>query len=285
MDVIALNPFLGVAAGGKATLVTDQLNGMSVHGLMFEQGNGGGAGFTKAHMTNVKIRAAEKDLLNTITGAQLQDLNDYNGYPDVANFVVHWFGDPLARTIRGQHMGNLDLSLHKGPLEIAIDINAAAVGPTLKCLAIVGAPKLKMGIGFSDAEALMVRALIPSTIQEAAAVNRKAEPIGLGSGAGARIRALAFFHVNLTKVEFKKQGIVKHEDLTDAENDAYQLQFGRVPQNGLYVVDRIPDGNQGEAEDTVQSNGQPWNLQVLVTTSGADTIPSFADVHTMPQLL
>lgn len=285
MDYIRLNPFLGVAAGGKATLVTDQLNGMSVHGLLFKQGNGGGAGFTKAHMTNVKIRAAEKDLVNTITGAQLQDLNDYDGFPDVTNFVAHWFGDPLARTIRGQHMGDLDLSLHKGPLEIAVDINAAAVGPTLAVIAIVGAPKLKMGIGFNDAEALMVRALIPSTIQEAAAVNRKAEPIGLGSGAGARIRKIAFFHTALTAVEFKKQGIVKHEDLSDTENNAVQLNFGRVPQTGLYVVDRIPDGNQGEADDTVRPDGQPWNLQVLVTTNALNTIPTFADVHTMPQLL
>ena len=281
MDIIRLNPFLGVAANGRATLVTNQLDGMSLHGLLFKQG---GTTFTKAHMTNVKIRAFQKDFVNTITGTQLQDLNDYDGLPGVTSYVAHFFGDPLARTIRGQHLGDLDFSVHKGSLEIAVDIGAATA-PTLSVLAIVGPPKKSMGLGMSEAEAMMVRALIPSTIQEAAAVTRKSEQIGLGSGAGSRIRKVGFFHTNLTAVEFKKQGLIKHEDLTDAENSAFQQQFGRVPQSGLYVLDRIPDGNQGEAEDTLRPDGQPWSLQMLVTTSASDTITTFADVHTMPQLL
>ena len=285
MDIIRLDPFQGVAANGRATLVTDQLDGMSVHGIMLQRGNGGGAGFTATHMTNIVMRAMQKDLLNTITGPQLQDINDYDGLPSVTDFIAHFFGDPLARTVRGQHMGDLDFSVHKGKFEMRVDIAAAAVAPTLSALAIVGPPKKSMGIGLTDAEALMVRALIFSQVNEGAAVNRKAEQIGLGSGAGARIRKLCLFHTNLTRVEYKKQGIVKHEDLTDAENDAYQQQFGRVPQAGLYVVDRIVDGNQGEADDTLRPDGQPWNLQVLMTTSAADTISNFADVHTMPQLL
>lgn len=281
MDIIRLNPFLGVAANGKATLVTDQLNGYSLHALYFKQG---GTAFTKAQMSTIKIRAGEKNLLSDISGSRLQDLNDYDGFADTTNYVAHFFGDPLSRTIRGQHLGDFDFSRYKSPLEIQVDIGAATA-PTLECLAVVGAPKVAMGIGFSEIEASMVRALIPSVIQEAAAVTRKSEPIGLGSGAGARIRKIAMYHTNLTRAEFKKQGIVKHEDLLDAENDAIQLDFGRVPQAGLYVIDRVMDGNQGGAEDTVRPDGQPWNMQVLVTTSASDTIATWADVHTLPALL
>ena len=281
MDVIKINPFPSVAASTPAVLATDQLKGYSLHGLVFVQG---GTAFTKAHMTDIRIGANGKNFIDNISVSQLQDMNDYDGLADTANHVFWWFGDPTARTIRGQHLGDLDLSVHKGPLEIDVAIGAATA-PTLQVYAIIGPPKAQMGLGFTDSEVVAVRSLIRSVIQNSAAVTRKAEGIGLGSGAGARIRKLAFFHTNLTSVEFKKQGITKHEDLSDALNDAIQLEFGRVPQAALYVVDRIVDGNQGEADDTLRPDGSPWNLQVLITTSAAETSTVFADVITAPQLL
>jgi len=281
MDVIKINPFPSVAANAPSSLATEQLRGSSIHGLIFEQG---GTTFTKAHMTKIRVGANGKNFITDISGDQLQDLNDYDGLAATANYVMWYFGDPTARTIRGQHMGDLDLSVHRGPLEIEVTIGGATA-PTLQCYAIIGPPKAAMGLGFTDAELISVRSLIRTVVQPSAAVTRKAEGIGLGSGAGARIRKMSFFHTNLTRVEFKKQGIIKHEDLSDALNDAYQADFGRVPQASLYVVDRIVDGNQGEADDTLRPDGQPWNLQLLFTTSAADTIYAFADVHTAPQLL
>ena len=59
-----------------------------------------------------------------------------------------------------------------------------------------------------------------------------------------------------------------------------QQYHARTPQSGLYVLDRIFDGNQGEAEETVKGDGTPWNLELNLTTSGADTITAFADLHT-----
>lgn len=280
MDIVKLNPFPSVAANSVAALATDQLRGMSVHGLVFVQGGT----FTKAHMTRVRIGAGGKNFVNDIAGDDLQDANDYDGFADSTGHVFWWFGDPTARTIRGQHLGNLDLSVHAGPLEIEVTIGGAT-NPTLQVYAIVGRPKMEMGLGFNQVEAATVRALIRTVITESAAVSRKAVGMGLGSSAGARIRKLMFFHTNLTSIELKKQGIVKHEDLSDALNDAIQADMGRVPQAGLYVVDRIIDGNQGEAEDTVRRDGTPWSFQVLATTSGADTILAYADVHTLPQLI
>lgn len=280
MDIVKLNPFPSVAANSVAAMATDQLRGMSVHGLIFVQGGT----FTKAHLTRVRIGAGGKNFVNDITGTQLQDLNDYDGFADTTSYLFHWFGDPTARTIRGQHLGDLDLSVHAGPLEIEATIGAAT-SPTLQCYAIVGAPKMQMGLGFSEADAATVRALIRSVITESGAVSRKAVGIGLGSSAGARIRKIGFYHTNLTAIELKKQGVIKHEDLPVALNSAIAADFGRVAQAGLYVVDRIIDGNQSEAEDTVRRDGSPFNFQVLITTSAGDTVYSFADVHTLPQLI
>jgi hypothetical protein len=276
MDLLRLNPFPSVNASARATLVTDQLRGYSLHGLAFVRG---GTTFTNAHLSNVRVRLDGKDLVNGITGAQLVDLNEYDGLTDVTNHTFFYFGDPAARTIRGQHWGDLDLSLYQKPLEIEVDLGAATA-PTLQVYALVGVPKLSMGIGFSEMEAAQFRSLIRSTIQPAAAVSRATYGISLGSSAGARLRRAAFFHTNLTSVDFAKQSLRKWDDIPTALNSAVVQQYARTPQSGLYVLDRIFDGNQGESEETVRADGTPWNLQIALTTSAADTITALADVYT-----
>lgn len=281
MDLIRLNQFPAVAANARSTLVTDQLLDTTVHGLIFERG---GTAFTNAHVSNVRVRVDGKDVVNGITGAQLVDLNEYEGLVDVTNYTTLFFGDPTARTIRGQHIGDLDLSIYRKPLEIEVDIGGATA-PTLQVWAVTGVPKLAMGIGFNELEAANLRALIRTIIQPAAAVQRATYGLSLGSVPGARIRRAAFFHTNLTRVELQKQSLRKWDDVATALNSALAQQYARTPQAGLYVLDRILDGNQGEAETTVQQDGRPWNIQLALTTSAADTITAFADVlTTLPQL-
>lgn len=281
MDLIKLNQFPSVAANSIATLVTGQLTDMSVHGLVFERGGGA---FTNAHINNLRVRLDGKDLVNGISGARLVDLNEYDGLTDVTNYTVLMFGDPTARTIRGQHLGDLDLSVYRKPLEIEVDIGAATT-PTLQVYALAGVPKAAMGIGFDPLEAATFRALLRTVIQPAAAVSRASYGVTLGSTPGARIRRVNFFHTNLTRVELQKQSLRKWDDVSAALNSAVAQQFARAPQSGLYVLDRILDGNQGEAETTVMADGRPWNLQLALTTSAADTITAFADVLTThPQI-
>lgn len=281
MRIVELNPFPSVAANSLATLVTDELAGQSVHGLIFEMGGT----FNRSHIDELKIRAGQKDLLEGITGAQLQDVNDYNGLNEDASYFAHYFGDPTARTIRGQHLGDLDLDIYgNDPLQIECKIGGAT-SPTLKVYALTSVPKMDMGIGYSQAEAATVRAMIRTVNQPAAAINRKAVEIGLGSSAGAKVRALHFFHSNLDSVEFRKASDVKHDNITIALNSYIQGAFARTAQAGLYTLDRIMDGNQGEAETTLQPNGRPWPFQVMLTTRAADTITTFADVHTAVGLI
>jgi hypothetical protein len=281
MDLLRLNQFPSVAANARSTLVTDQLLDTSIHGLVFERGGGA---FTNAHVSNIRVRVDGKDVVNGISGAQLVDLNEYEGLTDVSNYTFLFFGDPTARTIRGQHIGDLDMSVYRKPLEIEVDIGGATT-PTLQCYAITSVPKLAMGIGFNEIEAANLRALIRTIIQPAAAVTRASYGVSLGSTPGARIRRVAFFHTNLTRVELQKQSLRKWDDIATALNTALQAQYARTAQSGLYVLDRIVDGNQGEAETTVQSDGRPWNLQLNLTTSAGDTITTFADVlTTLPQL-
>lgn len=277
MDLVELNPFPSVPGTGVATLVTNELAGRSVHGLIFEQA---GTTYDRSHIETIKVRAGQKDLLEGIAATQLQKLNDYNGLAAETERFAHFFGDPTARTIRGQHLGDLDLDIYgNDPLQIEVK-NAGATAPELKVYALVSVPKRAMGIGFDDAEAATVRALLRTVVQPASAINRKAVEIGLGSQAGAKVRALHFFHANLTSVEFRKASDVKFDNISIGLNSFVQENFARAAQAGLYTMDRIVDGNQGQAETTLQNNGRPWPFQVMLTTSGSDTITTFADVHT-----
>lgn len=282
MDLIKLPQFPSVAAGGISTLVTDRLLDRSIHALIFRRG---GTTFNNAHMSNIRLRLDGKDVVNGITGSQLVDLNDYEGTPDVTGETLLPFGDLTARTVRGQHLGDIDCSIYRRPIEIEVAIAAGASAPTLEAWALCGPPKMEMGYGYNANEASQLRALIRTVIQPAAAIQRKSYGLSLGSGAGARLRRAFFFHTNLTSVEFMKNSQRKWDDVPTALNSAIAQYFARVPQVGLYALDRIVDGNQGEAETTVRADGTPWSLEVNLTTSGADTITAFADVYTThPQL-
>lgn len=275
MDIVRLNQFPSVAANAQATLVTDELLDRSVHALVFEMG---GTTFTKAQLSSIRVRLDGKDILPGISGTQLQELNDYDGLPDDAGYLYWFFGDPTAQTIRGQHLGDLDLSIYRKPLEVQVQI-AGATAPTLQCHALTSIPKMAMGIGFGEAEAVHTRALVRTVIQPAGAVSRKSFGISYGSAPGARLRRIAFFHSNITSVEYKKSSMTKVDDISAALNNSVVSQYARIPQAGLFMLDRVFDGNQGEAETTVDPSGRPWNQQISLTTSGGDTITTYADIH------
>lgn len=282
MDKIRLNAFNSVPTTGTATLNTGQLAGYSLHGLQFVRGGGA---FTTAMISDITIRQNGKDLVTQITGARLLDLNEYDGLADQTNNNFLYFGDPTARTLRGQHIGDFDFTVYPGQLEIMVGI-AGATTPTLEVIAHVGAPKAAMlGAGFNAQDVAAFRALKRTVLDPGAAVSDKQYPISLGAAPGALIRKVGLFHTNITRASWRKNSIIKHDNLTIAENAAYQGVYARVPQSGLYMIDFIADGNVGEAEPTLDSKNAVWNHQLGLTTSGADTVTAYADLLTNLALL
>ncbi len=126
MDLIELEQLQGVAASSVATLATDRLIGRSLHALVFQRGGGA---FTNAHLSSIMMRVDGKEVVKTLTGAQLVDINEYEGLVDVTNYTVLPFGDMTARTIRGQHLGDIDFSIYPKPLELEVSIGAATTDP------------------------------------------------------------------------------------------------------------------------------------------------------------
>lgn len=275
MDLIRLSQFPSVAANSIATLVTAECFDKSIHALVFELG---GTSFTKANINSINVRLDGKDIVPIIKGADMQTLNSYDGLPADAAYLVYFFGEPTAQTIRGQHLGDLDQSIYRKPLEIRVDIGAATA-PTLQMYAWVSVPKKDMGIGFNPYECAVFRSLVRTIIQPAGALTRASFNINYGTKPGGRIRQVNFLHTNLTAVEYKKNSLTKHDNVSIALNSSLAKQYARVPQTGLYVLDRVLDGNQGEAETTIDLDGKVWNQQLAITTSAADTINVYADMH------
>jgi len=276
MEFVKLDPYPSITAGGKFSLSVNELQGRTVYGLQFIRG---GTTFDNADLLNLEVRAGQKPILPKVDGAELKLMNDYQGISAVSNYDFVWFGDPTAATVKGQWIGGLDLSLYGAdPLQITGEVHSSASAPTLETWAMVGPPKELMELDFTEEEAALVRALIPTVLSPSASVDRQSQQVGIGSRAGGRIRQIHFHHANLTSVEWRKNNEILHEDLSDAQNDAWQTSMGRSPQTGLYVVDRILNGQIGNAETTLQPNGQPWPQSIMISTSGSDTIQVYADV-------
>ena len=276
-----MSQFVNVAANSIATLSLNELQGHSVHGIVLELGGT----FTKTHITDITLTVGGKPIIPGITGNQLQDLNDYEGFSSDASYLTIWFGDPTLEGVAAGHVGDLDLSYYNrvsSVLEVTI---GGATSPTLQAYALIGPPKSLMNFDFSERDVANHRALIRSILSPAAAVTKQGYPISVGSQAGARIRKIALFHANLTSVEFKKNAISIHDDVTAALNNFVQAEYARVPQSGLYMLDHVADGALGKADATVNANGQPFPTQFNITTSGSDTITVFADVMVPLQLI
>ena len=277
MDLLKLNAFPSVAANATSSLTTGQVRGYALHALILERG---GTTFPHTDITSTRVRLNGKDIVPSgLTGVQLHAMTDYEGMPNVTNYDFIFFGDPAARTVRGQHLGDVDCSVYDYPITLEVGIGAATA-PTLNAYALVSVPKQQMGIGYTATEAAIIRALVPTIIQPAAAVTRSTYGISIGSSAGARIRRVWFFNANLTNVDLRKQSLIKWDDVSAVLNSAVEQQYVRTPQVGLYVLDRVMDGNQGESETTVSPSGAQWNIQLALTTSAADTIGTYADLFT-----
>lgn len=277
-----LSQFVNVAANSVATVSLDELKGHSVRAIILELG---GTSFTKTHIDSVTLTVGGKAIVPGMTGSQINDLNKYMGFSNDGSYLSIWFGDPTLEGVAAGHVGDLDLSFYRKVstvLEVAI---GGATAPTLQAYALIGPPKSEMRFGFDDMDIMSHRSLVRSILSPAAAVTKQAYPVSVGSQAGAHIQRLAFFHANLTNVELKKNSISIHDDSSIALNTYIQEEYGRVPQTGLYVLDHVVDGALGKADATVNQAGEPFPMQINLTTSAADTITTFADVLAPLQLI
>ena len=78
----------------------------------------------------------------------------------------------------------------------------------------------------------------------------------------------------MSALEVKKNGIVIHDNVPNAVNTFYQLDYKKVAQANLYSYDPALDNNWTNAIRTQDATAMEFNL----TTTAADTVTAVLEV-------
>lgn len=263
-----LPPFQNVGANQTAVLPNMPV-GMTYDAIHFKLG---GTAFTKAQMTNIRVRVQGKQIID-ITGTHLDSVNQYMKRTANAAYLSLYFGDPNARTILGQMLGAVDTSRGIRDMSIEVDIGGATA-PTLEAWAELMPPKAN-----DDPNRDIMRAVLKST-HAISAAGEFSQPIPLGSQAGASIKRLFAFHANITKLQVTRDGLWLLQEGEEPLLDYIANVKTRTAQAGLIVYDPTVRDYMSERVPVLRQNQQPASFEFKFTTSGADTIVAYSDLLT-----
>ena len=244
-------PFSNVAASGVASVSLPV--GMSYNRIILALGGGA---FTKAMITDVKVRVNGKVVLQN-TGTRLDLINTFRKRGVSASYLVIDFTEPDAKDMSEQYLGNINTAQGVSSITVEVTI-AGATTPTLDSYSELGAPA-PLGV-------IAKQLLFTNSFGGAGKFGFKIIDV---ANRGAIVKRVHFNHTGaLTALEVKKNGIVIFDNVPTAVNTFYQLDYNKVAQTNLYTFDPCLDNNYSNAIRTQDMVSLEFNL----TTSGADTV-------------
>lgn len=267
MSLIRLEPFENVSPGARAVLKTYAVLGNTVEAIHLKLGGT----FQKADIAQLRVKLNQKTIWE-VTGSELDAYNQYLGQPAHARHLSLWFTEPRARTIAGGLLGAIDTSLGIQHFTIEVDIDAAAVSPTLDAWAEISPPRM-----LPDAENALIRGLLLSTLTPNTAA-RHTLHLNTGNAAGALLRRIFINHTNLTEFRIKRDGVDIFQEVDQSLGEFIDENLGHVWQPGLYVANFTRDDNQSKALTTRRPNGSAVNHEFQFTVSAADTMRVHTDI-------
>lgn len=251
-------PFSNVVASGVAT--ANVTPGRTIENITLSLG---GTSFTKAMISLYRLKANGKTILEG-SGSQIDALNAYRGIASNAAFLDIAFADLAGLTELDRMLGALDTSV--GITNITQEVTiAGATAPTLKQILTEAAAQRDTKGQPAPFAGLMAKVLrYPFNVSTGGTLP---VTVPFGPQNGSIIKRLHVFHGgNMTGATVKQDGMVIHESVK-AENEFEQGRHGRVPQNNVYTIDFVVDGNMRKALDTRTSRSLEW----LFDFSAADT--------------
>jgi len=252
-------PFSNVAANNPST--GNVSPGKTVEAIRLALG---GTAFTKAMISNYKMRANGKPIIDVASGTDLEKINAYRGEPTDAAYLDVHFSDYSLNNEFDRHVGAFDTSLGIESITHEMDIGAATA-PTLKqILWESGAQKDRSGNAAPFAP--LIHKLLRYPFAQATA-GQLPFTVPFGRQNGAIIKRVHIMHGgNMTAALVRENGLTLHES-TATENAAMLTKFKRTPQANMYTIDFVKDGDIRKALDTRDSNSLEW----LFTFSAADS--------------
>lgn len=266
MPIVKLPPFQNVAANQTAVLPAIP-QGWTYEKIWFKLGGT----FTKAMLLNIRLWLGGKKIWE-VTGAHLDDINEYFGLTSTAAYLSMHFANPRALSLADRMIGAIDTSVGYSNFSMEVDIGAAT-SPTLDAYAKISAPIPKSS-GFQDTFRTLIKSALPIPAGTEASV-----PIPLGSKQGAFIRALHFFHTSITQLQVTKDNFYLIDRGVNAALQFDQNELGRLTQTGLVSADFVLEDMDALAVPTLRAPGNAASFEVKVTTSTADNgIVGYSDL-------
>lgn len=247
-------PFANVAANSVATANIEI--GQAIERIQLILG---GTTFDETHISNIKVRANGKPVVD-ISGTNLKKLMNFRGVPQTAGFLDIDFTELTGRDFLDQIVGSFDTSKGVSQLSIEVTIGAAT------------APTLSYRVTRSGPQADGVKGVLQKILRypwQVATGGELAIALPFGPVNGAVIKRIHVVHgvaSNVTKVRAKQGADVVFEG-TYAANNADLTAHGRTPQALFFSIDFTADKNQKAAWDTRDAN----SLLLLPTFGAADS--------------
>lgn len=270
-QILPLNPFQNVVASGVAICDLRNLFGYTIERVFLQLGGGA---LTKAMLTTIQLKANGKVIFDS-TGPATDSRMQFRGITANAAFLTIDFLELKARSKLGLMGGALDTTLGVKDLRLEVTI-AGATTPTLTGYAEVSTPQ-------TGPEYAFMRPLI-------ARVHRLTQSIG-GAGTfpivvphldpnsgGSLFKRIAIFSANATGVRVERNGIREWEVNSVAANNFNQVEYLRVSQASLWVVDFVVDGIFEDRVLDTRPGGRTTTANLFGTFSGAETITIEAEV-------
>lgn len=261
-----LPPFQNVLATGTAVL-PDIPQGNVFEKITLKLG---GTALTKAMLAAIRLTLGGKEIWS-VTGAHLDDINEYYRLTANAAYLSLWFANPRGKNLAERMIGAIDTSDRFSDFALEVDI-AGATAPTLEAYSTEVAPidedKIYKGL---------IRTLTKGT-HVAGAAQEHSLAINLGTKKGALVRGVHMFHANITQLQVTKDSYYLINKGVNAQVQFDQNEFGRTTQAGLLSADFTLEDYDSLAVPTLRKDGAPAAFEFLATTSAADTIIAYSDL-------
>lgn len=232
-------------------------------------------------ITNLVLKINNKEVQRWNSVADLNSgLNFYKGnLSGATNFFVIDFTERLAKQEVAMKLGTIAACQEAGVQQFSLEMDLGAytqvAASTITAWADVEAP--------SDNKVVQ-RVQVQQKVIAAAAQEQIFVPFGAN---GFQLKRAIIKHTALTSVRVRRDGVDVYEDLPVALAGQRLQDFGRVPQAGYHVIDFMPDALQSNAFNTAFVRGADGkavpvsNLDIRVTTSGADTLTIYTEAYAL----
>lgn len=228
-------------------------------------------------VSNIVLKLNGSERQRWKTRAHLQARNSYNkGASSLTalelDFVEKDAKDEAAMTI-GALAATREAGIQDAVIEFDLGNYVASAGSVVRGIAEVDVP---------SRNSLIVRNRYFQRVPAGASEEQIILPFGRN---GELVKRLYIFGTMalIDHVRVRREGADEYEEITQAQNEFFQTDYGKVPQAGLFVVDFTEHNLMGQMLNTssiMGPNGKPQlieNLDVRLTVNGAGTFDIYTE--------